>query len=58
MVDGFLKSFDEFRNGCDEKAAVYRHKYLPTFHLHVYFLQGQIWIRDDVNRSESDLSPH
>jgi len=24
MVDGLLKSFDEFRNGCDEKAAVYR----------------------------------
>jgi len=27
MVDGLLKSFDEFRNGCDEKAAVYRDKY-------------------------------
>jgi len=25
MVDGLLKSFDEFRNGCDEKAIRYRH---------------------------------
>ena len=24
MVDGLLKSFDEFRNGCDEKTAVNR----------------------------------
>jgi len=25
MVDGFVKIFDEFRNGCDEKAIQYRH---------------------------------
>ena len=25
MVDGFVKIFDEFRNGCDEKAIRYRH---------------------------------
>jgi len=27
MVDGFVKIFDEFRNGCDEKAIRYRHSY-------------------------------
>jgi len=25
MVGGFVKIFDEFRNGCDEKAIRYRH---------------------------------
>ena len=27
MVDGFVEIFDEFRNGCDEKAIRYRHMY-------------------------------
>jgi len=29
MVDGFVKIFDEFRNGCDEKSATITRHYCP-----------------------------
>jgi len=50
MVDGFVKIFDEFRNGCDEKSVTKTrhspHRTLTKFqnHLHLHlltFLQNQ-----------------
>jgi len=38
MVDGFVKIFDEFRNGCDEKSA--------TFPRHVLLLENLLRSED------------
>jgi len=36
MVDGFVKIFDEFRNGCDEKSATFPRQYIVDFAEKIY----------------------